>query len=88
LGLLDLVRWIASFLAALYFYQPVSRFGRTAVGLGIGLESAGRFYFDCRCSRFADSDCRELSAQAFAAGRSQAARESVVWERCRVLSTV
>jgi uncharacterized protein YkwD len=25
LGLLDLVRWIASFLAALYFYQPVSR---------------------------------------------------------------
>jgi uncharacterized protein YkwD len=25
LGLLDLVRWIGSFLAALYFYQPVSR---------------------------------------------------------------
>jgi uncharacterized protein YkwD len=25
LGLLDLIRWIGSFLAALYFYQPVSR---------------------------------------------------------------
>jgi len=25
LGLLDLVRWVGSFLAALYFYQPVSR---------------------------------------------------------------
>ena len=35
LGLLDLVRWIASFLAALYFYQPVANL----IGGATGIES-------------------------------------------------